>query len=467
MLPNLGPQAVMNSTETILLFDLSDSEHDLVKRLVTSFEIETVNLTIQNVRSFVQSNPERRICLVLFRVTADKPKQERIISLIRDFIGPLTPILILVPRERHKDIRRYLSSGADDFIELPLNTNRFSISFLILLEMGQIITSKQLEGKSQDNRGEETSWNRIVNYFQEGVNYFTPKSLIPKNRTEHIFDRWEIVKRLGLGGFGVVWLVKEIGSGRLAAAKTPHSPDMNIRVLRSAAILKRLVYHPNIVHLIEIVKDSGRLILIQEYIDGATLQELMEEPISSLDKERYFQQLLSVISYAHKHKILHRDLKPENILINRQGQLKLLDFGIAKDLSWQAAGGTSAGTVNFMPPEQFEGESCLASDVWPLGVILYIFATNFAPYFQQNDEYPMDIETIVESRAPRMVNPDINPELDRIIVQCLQKDLASRYRDATELQMDLQITFPGFGKGEVLQDFSSSIKQEERRNSEQ
>ncbi len=74
----------------------------------------------------------------------------------------------------------------------------------------------------------------------------------------------------------------------LAVAKTPHSPDMNIRVLRSAAILKRLVHHPNIVHLLEIVKDNGKFILIQEYVEGPTLQQLLEQNISPLDKENLF-----------------------------------------------------------------------------------------------------------------------------------------------------------------------------------
>jgi len=156
------------------------------------------------------------------------------------------------------------------------------------------------------------------------------------------------------------------------------------------------------------------------------------------------------VSYAHKHKILHRDIKPENIIITKTGLVKLLDFGIARDLSWQTAEGSSAGTVNFMPPEQFEGKSCIASDVWAIGVILYIFATNAVPYFQLNDHYPMDIDTTVESRAPRLINPALDVGLERIIMRCLQKDLDKRYANATELENDLRETFPKFGRGELL-----------------
>ena len=285
---------------------------------------------------------------------------------------------------------------------------------------------------------------------KEGLSYFAPKSLITRPRTEKISDKWQQVRQLGSGGFGVVWLVKRIGTDKLAVAKTPHSSFMNIRTLRSAAILKRLVHHPNIVHLLEIVKESGKFILIQEYVEGPTLQQLLEGSISSLDKEAYFLQLVSVISYAHKHKILHRDIKPENIIINKRGQVKLLDFGIAQDLSWQTPDKSSAGTVNFMPPEQFEGQSCIASDVWPLGVILFIFATNTVPYSQQNDQYPVDIDTTIESRSPHKINPQLDPNLERIIMRCLQRDLAKRYQNATELQEDLQTTLPLFGRGELL-----------------
>jgi hypothetical protein len=440
-------------SETILLFGLTAVEMTLVKRLVSSFEIDTVPLTIGTVRKFVQDFPEKKICLVIFYIDTKHHRQDRVIRLIRDFVGPFVPFLILVPSEKTGEIKKFLNAGADDFMELPLNENRFSISFLILLEMGQAVTRPppvEVPETKEAASGSKEIFNRLVGYFQEGLSYFAPKSLIQRPPTENISNKWQPVRKLGAGGFGVVWLVKEIGSNRMAVAKTPHSPDMNIRVLRSAAILKRLVHHPNIVHLLEIVKDSGTFILIQEYVEGPTLQQLVDQGISPLDRENYFLQLLSVVSYAHKHKIMHRDIKPENILINKNGQVKLLDFGIARDLSWQTPGSSSEGTVNFMPPEQFEGRSCIASDVWALGVILYIFATNAIPYFQLNDKYPADIDITVESRAPRQINPQLDIELERIIMRCLEIDLDKRYQNATELLEDLRTTVPLFGRGKVL-----------------
>lgn len=449
----------MNPPETILQFGLTEVESTLVKSLTSSFVVDRVSLTIQTTRHFLRNFPKNKLCLVVYHVQ-NKEKEDRVIHLIRDFIGPLIPILLLIPWEKRTEIKKYLQAGADDFVNLPLNSNQFSISFLVLFEIGQTIASqrRRMEEQSSSNKELPTPppWHRAIQYLQVGLSYFAPKSLIEKTQPEPIFDRWLQIKRLGLGGFGVVWLVEEIATKRLAVAKIPHSPQMNIRVLRSAAILKRLVHHPNIVHLIEIVKENGRFILIQEYVEGPTLQELLEKGITPVDRESYFLQLLSVISYSHKNKIIHRDIKPENILIKKNNQLKLLDFGIARDLSWQTAEGNSEGTVNFMPPEQFTGKSCIASDVWALGVILYIFATNNAPYDQQNNDYPADIKTTLTSRKPSAIQPDLNPHLEAIIMQCLETDLSKRYQSATELLAHISSALPDFGKGVTLPHFPTN-----------
>lgn len=446
-----------NSSEIIITFGLSHDLTALVDTLVSSFAIDVVPLTIGTVRNFVKSHPDRKISLVIYNIDAKHPRQARVIKLIRDFVGPLAPFLVLVPRENLAEIKKYLDAGADDFIELPLNENRFSISFLILLEMGQAIGQASPRLRSADpvvprhgRQVEQVGWQRVVHYFQEGLDFFTPKSLLGAARTENISDRWQPLRRLGGGGFGTVWLVEEIGGSRLAVAKTPHSPAMNIGVLRSAAILKRLVHHPNVVQLIEVVKDSGRFVLIQEYVQGPTLQELLKSGISSLDKESIILQLLSVVAYAHKHKILHRDIKPENIMVTKGGRIKLLDFGIARDLTWQGVDSSTAGTVNFMPPEQFAGKSCLASDVWAIGVIFYIFATNAVPYFQLNDDYPQDVETSQECPLPTTINPQLDVEVERIIMRCLEKDPERRYGTAIELANDVRETLPHFGRGELL-----------------
>ena len=438
---------MQSTADTLLLFNLTPGETRLIARLVTSFALETVSLQIDDLDKFRKRDPQPPVCLIIFHVNAENNRQHHDIRRIREHLGENVPILILIPTKKRKNIRKYLKAGADDYLLLPLNQDQFSVSFLILLEIGQAMAHAP---KPQTARHNTFAWNRFINSFRAGAGYFSPRTLAGNRKTAGSFDKWEKLHRLGLGGFGVVWLVRETGTGRLAVAKTPHSPALNIRVLRSAAILKRLIHHPGICQLLEVVKYNGRFILIQEYINGPTLQELLKTRISARNREDYFSQLLSVVAFSHNHRILHRDIKPENIMINKSGKLKLLDFGIARNLSWQGAGRTSEGTLSYMAPEQYAGKSCLASDIWSLGIIFYIFATNAVPYRLYNDEYPEDMEKELQDRAPSTINPKIDRELDRIIMGCLEVDLKKRYENGHALQQDLFKTFPRFGSGELL-----------------
>jgi serine/threonine protein kinase len=433
---------LQSTGDTLLLFNLSPGERRLISRLVSSFALETISLETEDLAEY----KKRSICLVIFHVDAENNRQHLDVRRIREHLGNTVPILILVPGKNRKNIKKFLRAGADDYMLLPLNQNQFSVSFLILLEIGQAMAHSP--GQESSHTG--LSWNRLVNYFRAEESYFSPRSLVTNQKNCGIFDKWEKLHRLGLGGFGVVWLVRQTGTGKLAVAKIPHSPALNIRVLRSAAILKRLIHHPGICQLVEVIKHNGKFILIQEYINGPTLQELLKTRISPKSKEDYFSQLLSAVAFSHNHKILHRDIKPENIMITKTGKLKLLDFGIAKDLSWQEAGRSSEGTLSYMAPEQYAGKSCLASDIWSLGIILYIFATNAVPYRLCNDEYPEDMEKELQDRAPLTINPTIDRELDRIIMGCLEVDLKKRYKNGYVLQQDLFKTFPRFGSGELL-----------------
>ncbi len=438
---------LQSTADTLLLFNLSPGETRLIGRLVSSFALETVSLQNNNLNEYQKTDPQHQVCLVIFHVDAENNRQHLDIRRIRDHLGENVPILILIPAKNRKNIRKYLKAGADDYLFLPLNQDQFSVSFLILLEIGQTMAHSQRPQTSQDST---FAWNRWINPFRAGESYFSPRTLAGNRKTEGSFNKWEKLHRLGLGGFGVVWLVRETGTGRLAVAKTPHSPALNIRVLRSAAILKRLIHHPGICQLLEVVKHNGKFILIQEYINGPTLQELLKTRISARNREDYFSQLLSAVAFSHNHRILHRDIKPENIMISKTGKLKLLDFGIARDLSWQGAGKSSEGTLSYMAPEQYAGKSCLASDIWSLGIILYIFTTNAVPYQLYNDEYPEDMEKELRNRAPLTINPRIDRELDRIIMGCLEVDLKKRYGNGYALQQDLFKTFPLFGSGELL-----------------
>jgi len=204
------------------------------------------------------------------------------------------------------------------------------------------------------------------------------------------------------------------------------------------------------VHLKDVVKEEGRIVLIQEYVEGPTLQELLGEGMDAVSREMAFLDLVEVVACAHQRNIMHRDIKPENVIIMRSGHLKLLDFGTGKDLARRSMSSTVIGSRPYMAPEQIMGKSRLASDVWALGVILYAFSTDCLPFYDDNEKQLMDLILEVDPEEPSDLEPNLAEGLERIILKCLEKDWTRRYPDAGELRKDLITTFPHFGQGKVL-----------------
>lgn len=440
-------------SQAVLLAGLQPRETALIEKLISIFAIEAYPIAIADLANPGTLFTDKEICLAVFHADERSGRQERHIRRLGELLSRPVPLMVLVPEHSANRIRDYIQAGADDYSLLPLDEDSFSIRFYILLEWGQALVQSPKPVHPWDESGQQSKknlWRRLVGSLQEGIGFFSPRSLTGEENGRPIFHKWRQLRKLGSGGFGDVWLVEEVGRQQLAVAKIPHDRAMNIRALRSAAILKRLIHHPNIADLLEVVKEGGKYILIQEYVDGQSLQQLLERGIAAGEKEALFLQLLAVTAYSHHHLIVHRDIKPENILVTGEGRLKLLDFGIARDLTWQKLDRVSEGTMDFMPPEQLRGHSSLASDVWALGAILYIFATGHAPLSRDNSPYPMDAPIETDIAPPRLVDPRIPAELDRIIMHSLREDPNQRYADAIEMQNDLLKSLPTFGKGEII-----------------
>ncbi|MCX7822887.1 MAG: serine/threonine protein kinase [Syntrophobacterales bacterium] len=264
-----------------------------------------------------------------------------------------------------------------------------------------------------------------------------------------IGGNWVRIRRLGFGSFGEVWLVQRKGTitEHLAVAKIPHDERANPKFLQEAEILKRLQDHPNAVKVIEVIHQDKKTIIIEEFVEGKTLQQLMDEGMTSTEKEQVFAQILDMVAYAHDHQIMHRDLKPENIIVTSRGIAKVLDFGTAKDVSRRSISSTVIGSRPYMAPEQIQGESRIASDVWALGVILYALATDYVPFYSENEKELMDMILESPPEPPSVHAPGLHPELESTILKCLEKNWKSRFRNARELQGALMEKLPSFGKG--------------------
>ena len=187
------------------------------------------------------------------------------------------------------------------------------------------------------------------------------------------------------------------------------------------------------------------MVLIQEFVEGPTLRELLEGPLEKNRKEKILLQLVDIVAHAHKHRIVHRDIKPENIVVRRDSVVKLLDYGVAKELKDKDISSTMVGSRPFMAPEQISGESQIASDVWALGIVMYAVYTGYLPFYHDNEKILMDLILTMEPRPPREVEPDIPVELERIILKCLKKDPKERFADAGILKATILETFPRFG----------------------
>jgi PAS domain S-box-containing protein len=266
--------------------------------------------------------------------------------------------------------------------------------------------------------------------------------------TELIAERYEKVERLGLGSFGEVWKVSDTereGRAPYYVAKIPTSKKLNNQFRREAAICRRLAGHPNSTRIIAVVEERGRVILIQEFVEGPSLRELLEGPLENNKKGKILLQLVDIVAHAHKHRIVHRDIKPENIVVRKDSVVKLLDYGVAKELKQKDISSTMVGSRPFMAPEQISGESQIASDVWALGIVMYAIYTGYLPFYHDNEKILMDLILTMEPKPPRESEPDIPVELERIMLKCLKKDPKERFADATILKETILETFPEFG----------------------
>lgn len=437
---------------TVLIVGCREDEFGLLRDMIGQVDPALVVQALGAVdEQAVRGSPELR--LVIVRVGGRDSRPDVAVQKLRNVVGRSVPVMALVPQGRGQRVRDILRAGADDYWILPVDESALPIRLQVLLEWGHRIR----ETMRTTSPGRDGVWHRLISRLRTAWDRLVGQGLSVEDLqqkgsvdTSRFLDRWEKIRRLGFGSFGEVWLLREKGGYQLAVAKIPHEEKLNRKFLVEAAILGRLKDHPNAVKLLDVVKYGGKVVLIQEYVSGKSLQELLDEGLDALGKEKYYLQLLDVVAYAHRHHIMHRDIKPENILITPEGVLKLLDFGTAKDVTRRSISSTVIGSRPYMAPEQIMGRSRLASDVWALGVILYALTTEFLPFYSENEKELMDLILESPPQPLRELVPDIPEALERIIGRCLEKDWKNRYHNAGILQKALLEAFPEFGSGHIL-----------------
>lgn len=265
---------------------------------------------------------------------------------------------------------------------------------------------------------------------------------------EIIGDRYEKIIRLGIGKFGETWKVRDIAKDppEFFVAKIPPGKALNQKIDEEARILKTLGEHTGVPKLCDIIEMEDKRVLIQEFIEGKTLLKIAGREFEEKKMESVIIQLTDVVAYAHDLAIIHRDIKPGNIMIKPDGTIKLLDFGAAKELEEEEISSTVIGSRPYMSPEQILGQSQRCSDVWALGVVMYLLCTGMLPFYHHVEKILMDMILDLPPLMPSKYKPDIDPEIERIIMKCLEKSPQNRYPDAGVLKKELMTTFPRFGK---------------------
>ena len=269
-------------------------------------------------------------------------------------------------------------------------------------------------------------------------------------------SHYRIVEELGAGGMGVVYRADDVRLGRPVALKfLPESLahdrpalDRFQREARAASALN----HPNICTIHDIDEDEGRPFIVMEFLDGETLRAHAAKGRMSVPAIVDLGiQLAAALEAAHAKGVVHRDIKPENVFCTSRGVGKLLDFGIAKLVTEQAAataavtvtrGGTgpvALGTVAYMSPEQARGEPLDArTDLFSLGVVLYELSTGVQP-FRGSTSGAIVGEILTKApAAPIRLNPEVPAELERMVNKLLEKDRELRYQSASDLRVDLE-----------------------------
>ncbi len=260
---------------------------------------------------------------------------------------------------------------------------------------------------------------------------------------------YELLDLLGRGGMGVVYLARQRGSTRQVAYKVltalgGSDPDAIVRFRAEADTLARL-HHPGIVQVLDSGTDLGTPFIAMEFVPGGSLgDKLRVGRLNPPDAARLIAAVAAAVGHAHALGVIHRDLKPSNILLDTEGQPKVADFGLARDVAgaprtYCTRTGIVAGTPMYMPPEQLEGKRELtpAVDVWALGVILYEMLTGTVPF--SGSDPPQILTNVLwhEPVPPRVWQPHLPRELETICLKCLQKEPRRRYASATELAEDV------------------------------
>jgi serine/threonine protein kinase len=280
-----------------------------------------------------------------------------------------------------------------------------------------------------------------------------------------IIKDYQVKSELGQGGMASVYLAHDIKFQTNVAIKVlnkeyVHNDNIRKRFIAEARNMYKMS-HPNIIKVTDLIDDGDTVAFVMEHIEGETLKEYLDRKgkLSDAEIKNLFSQMLEAVGYVHDKKLVHRDIKPSNFMINSEGQIKLLDFGIAKNTDTNSADYTQTGTTQnmgtpmYMSPEQIKStkDVTLQSDIYSLGVVLWQMVMGKKPY---------DTHTIstfeLQMKIVQDELPSTNKFWDSIIKKATAKDIGKRFNNCMELRQILDNSTNKRGNSEVDQTILSN-----------
>ncbi|MDQ2885770.1 MAG: serine/threonine protein kinase [Chloroflexota bacterium] len=263
-------------------------------------------------------------------------------------------------------------------------------------------------------------------------------------------DHYEIVRMLGRGGMNRVYLANDLQNQQNIVLKFPNDDLIgNVAVFerykREAEIGNRL-NHPHIQHLLNMGEQRREHYLVMEYIDGRTLRAVMDEyapgPMPVQEVLRIITQVCDALLYSHEHGVYHRDIKPENVMIQEDGNVKIIDFGVAllegaRRVTWRGLSST-VGTPDYMSPEQLKGERGTAgSDIYAVGAMMYEMLCGHPPFEGENVFAVMNLHVSQDPPSILECNPHLSPSLATVVMRAIRRDPEKRYKSMQEVLHDI------------------------------
>ncbi len=258
--------------------------------------------------------------------------------------------------------------------------------------------------------------------------------------------RYELQRVTGVGGMAVVYRAIDLLTSMPVAVKMLNPEYLNneevCRRFRNESKAIAMLKHKNIVKIYDVSNSSDCLYIVMEYINGITLKDYIEQQgkLTWRETVHFTSQILRALKHAHSKGIVHRDIKPQNIMLMENGDIKVMDFGIAMVSDYDAAtiGNQAIGSVHYISPEQARGaKTDERADLYSLGVMMYEMLTGHLP-FDGSDAVSVAVMHLqADPRMPRQINPSIPEGLEEITMQAMQKDRDRRYQSASDMLMDI------------------------------